>query len=125
MAGLYSPVILGQHGTAASNISNILSQGFKSGNLSWADLLQGGGRKVFTSTSPNLVSQYGDDVIDVITSAKNLRSPFGGGFTKKSIGFGDEIASTIAQANKGMKLAQKLRSGIYANSPLARRLLQK
>jgi hypothetical protein len=124
--GLYSPVNLAQHGTSAINIPNIVNQGFIPKNFSWADLFQGGGKKVFTSTSPNLLSQYGDDVIDVISSARNLRTPFGGGidFTKGTIGFGDEIASTVGQANKGMRLARRLRAGAYANSPLARRLLQ-
>ena len=124
--GLYSPVNLAQHGTSAINIPNIVNQGFIPKNFSWADLFQGGGKKVFTSTSPNLLSQYGDDVIDVISSARNLRTPFGGGidFTKGTIGFGDEIASTVGQANKGMELARRLRAGAYANSPLARRLLQ-
>ena len=103
--GLYSPVNLAQHGTSAINIPNIVNQGFIPKNFSWADLFQGGGKKVFTSTSPNLLSQYGDDVIDVISSARNLRTPFGGGidFTKGTIGFGDEIASTVGQANKGME----------------------
>ena len=124
--GLYSPVNLAQHGTSAINIPNIVNQGFIPKNFSWADLFQGGGKKVFTSTSHNLLSQYGDDVIDVISSARNLRTPFGGGidFTKGTIGFGDEIASTVGQANKGMELARRLRAGAYANSPLARRLLQ-
>tara|TARA_R100001129_G_scaffold100496_1_gene68696 strand:+ start:261 stop:1070 length:810 start_codon:yes stop_codon:yes gene_type:complete len=127
--GLYSPVNLAQHASSAENIANIIKQGFmptgvNSPGFQVADFFQPG-KKVFTSTSPNLLSQYGDDVVDVISSARNLRLPSGGiDFTKKTIGFGDEIASTVGQANKGMILAKKLRAGAYANSPLARRLLQ-
>ena len=128
--GLYSPVNLAQHASSAENIANIMKQGFipsgvNSPGFQVADFFQPG-KKVFTSTSPNLLSQYGDDVIDVISSARNLRTPFGGGidFTKGTIGFGDEIASTVGQANKGMELARRLRAGEFANSALAKRLLE-
>jgi len=127
--GLYSPVNFAQHASSAENIANIIKQGFmptgvNSPGFQVADFFQPG-KKVFTSTSPNLLSQYGDDVVDVISSAKNLRLPSGGiNFTRGTIGFGDEIASTVGQANKGMRLAGRLRAGAYANSPLARRLLQ-
>ena len=127
--GLYSPVTFAQHASSPRNIANIVKQGFipsgiNSPGFQVADLFQPG-KKVFTSTSPSLLSQYGDDVVDVISSARNLRLPSGGiDFTKGTIGFGDEIASTVGQANKGMRLAAKLRAGAYANSPLARRLLE-
>ena len=127
--GLYSPVTFAQHASSPRNIANIVKQGFipsgiNSPGFQVADLFQPG-KKVFTSTSPSLLSQYGDDTIDVISSARNLRLPSGGiDFTKGTIGFGDEIASTVGQANKGMRLAAKLRAGAYANSPLARRLLE-
>ena len=127
--GLYSPVNLAQHASSPRNIANIANKGFipsgiNSPGFQVADIFQPG-KKVFTSTSPNLLSQYGDDTIDVISSARNLRLPSGGiNFTKGTIGFGDEIASTVGQANKGMELAAKLRAGAYANSPLARRLLE-
>ena len=127
--GLYSPVNLAQHASSAENIANIIKQGFmptgvNSPGFQVADFFQPG-KKVFTSTSPNLLSQYGDDVVDVISSARNLRLPSGGvNFTKGTIGFGDEIVSTVDQANKGMELARRIRAGAYANSPLARRLLQ-
>ena len=127
--GLYSPVNLAQHASSAENIANIIKQGFmptgvNSPGFQVADFFQPG-KKVFTSTSPNLLSQYGDDVVDVISSARNLRLPSGGvNFTKGTIGFGDEIVSTVNQANKGMELARRIRAGAYANSPLARRLLQ-
>ena len=127
--GLYSPVNLAQHASSAENIANIIKQGFipsgaSSPGFQIADIFQPG-KKVFTSTSPNLLSQYGDDVVDVISSAKNLRLPSGGiDFTKGTIGFGDEIVSRVDQANKGMELARKLRAGQFANSALARRLLE-
>jgi hypothetical protein len=127
--GLYSPVNLAQHASSAENIANIIKQGFipsgaSSPGFQIADIFQPG-KKVFTSTSPNLLSQYGDDVVDVISSAKNLRLPSGGiDFTKGTIGFGDEIVSRVDQANKGMELARRLRAGEFANSALARRLLE-
>ena len=127
--GLYSPVNLAQHASSAENIANIIKQGFipsgaSSPGFQIADIFQPG-KKVFTSTSPSLLSQYGDDVVDVISSAKNLRLPSGGiDFTKGTIGFGDEIVSKVDQANKGMELARRLRAGEFANSALARRLLE-
>ena len=127
--GLYSPVNLAQHASSAENIANIMKQGFipsgvNSPGFQVADFFQPG-KKVFTSTSPNLLSQYGDDTIDVISSARNLRLPSGGiNFGKGTIGVGTEIVSPLSQANKGMELAAKLRAGAYANSPLARRLLE-
>jgi hypothetical protein len=127
--GLYSPVNFAQHASSAENIANIIKQGFmptgvNSPGFQVADFFQPG-KKVFTSTSPNLLSQYGDDVVDVISSAKNLRLPSGGiNFGKGTIGLGTEIVSPLSQANKGMELARRLRAGAYANSPLARRLLQ-
>jgi len=130
MVGLYSPVNLTQHASSAENIANIIKQGFipsgiNSPGFTVADMFQGPGKKVFTSTSPNLLSQYGDEVVDVINSAKNLRLPSGGiNFGKKTIGLGTEIVNTPFQANKGMRLAERLRAGAYANSPLAKRLLQ-
>ena len=80
--GLYSPVNLAQHASYAENIANIMKQGFipsgvNSPGFQVADFFQPG-KKVFTSTSPNLLSQYGDDVVDVISSARNLRLPSGG-----------------------------------------------
>jgi hypothetical protein len=121
MVGLSTYAELTKHGTPAMNVSNILSQGFKPGNLSWA-----GANKIFSSSSPNLISKYGDAAIDLVTPRGfwESRLPFGGGISKEGIGFGSERASSVAQANKGMKFAQRLRAGAYPNSALAQKLLQ-
>ena len=121
MAGLSTYAELTRHGTPAMNVSNILSQGFKPGNLSWA-----GANKIFSSSSPNLISKYGDAAIDLVTPRGfwESRLPFGGGISKEGIGFGSERASSVAQANKGMRFARRLRAGAYPNSALAQKLLQ-
>tara|TARA_R100001015_G_C4590110_1_gene145702 strand:+ start:141 stop:1082 length:942 start_codon:yes stop_codon:yes gene_type:complete len=127
--GLYSPVTLTRHGTSAINVPNIRSQGFipsgaSSPGFQVADVFQSG-PKVFTSASPNLVAQYGDEAIDVITSAGNLRLPSGGvNLGAGTFGFGTEVISTPTQADKGMRLAEKLTSGAYPTSATARRLLE-
>ena len=104
MAGLSTYAELTRHGTPAMNVSNILSQGFKPGNLSWA-----GANKIFSSSSPNLISKYGDAAIDLVTPRGfwESRLPFGGGISKEGIGFGSERASSVAQANKGMRFARR------------------
>tara|TARA_R100001129_G_scaffold25417_1_gene16728 strand:- start:83 stop:1030 length:948 start_codon:yes stop_codon:yes gene_type:complete len=127
--GLYSPVTLTRHGTSAINVPNIRSQGFipsgaSSPGFQVADVFQSG-PKVFTSASPNLVAQYGDEAIDVITPAGNLRLPSGGvNLGAGTFGFGTEVISTPTQADKGMRLAEKLTSGAYPTSATARRLLE-
>ena len=120
MAGLSSIVNLGYHGTSPAIADAIATSGFKGGTVpTWA-----GKGSVFTSPNINVASRYGPKQLGVVTSAKNLTSPFGGGFNKSGISFGKEIVSNPAQATKGMGLYDKLMSGKYANSPLAKRLLK-
>ena len=127
--GLFSPVTITQHGTSGINVPNIRSQGFipsgaSSPGFQIADIFQSG-PKVFTSTDPDLIAQYGDEFIDVITPEGNLRLPSGGiNLGAGTFGFGTEVISTPTQADKGMRLAEKLRSGVYPTSATARRLLE-
>ena len=127
--GLYSPVTITKHGTSGINIPNIKAQGFipsgaSSPGFQIADIFQEG-PKVFTSTDPNLIAQYGDEFVEVITPEGNLRLPSGGiNLGAGTFGFGTEVVSTPTQADKGMRLVEKLRSGVYPTSATARRLLE-
>jgi len=119
MSGLSSIVNLGYHGTSAAIADAIATSGFKGGTFpTWA-----GKGNIFTS-NPNVASRYGTSQLGVVTSAKNLTSPIGGGIGQGGISFGKEVVTNPAQATKGMNLYNKLISGKYANSPLAKRLLE-
>ena len=109
--GLYSPVTITKHGTSGINIPNIRAQGFipsgaSSPGFQIADIFQEG-PKVFTSTDPNLIAQYGDEFVEVITPEGNLRLPSGGiNLGAGTFGFGTEVVSTPTQADKGMRLVE-------------------
>ena len=120
MAGLSGIVNIGYHGTSPTKAASIAASGFRGGNIpTWA-----GTGKTFTSPNINVASRYGPSRLGVVSSARNLTSPIGGGFNKYGISFGKEIVSNPAQATKGMNLYNKLMSGIYSSSPTAQRLLQ-
>jgi len=120
MAGLSSIANIGFHGTNPAIAEAIAASGFKGGTIpTWA-----GTGKTFTSPNINVASKYGPSQLGVVTSGKNLTSPFGGGIGQGGISFGKEIVTKPAQATKGMNLYNKLMSGTYANSPLAKRLLE-
>ena len=119
MAGLSGIANIGYHGTNPAIAEAIAASGFRGGNIpTWA-----GTGKVFTS-NPNVASRYGTSQLGVVTSGRNLTSPFGGGIGKGGISFGKEIVTNPGQATKGMNLYNKLMSGIYSSSPTAQRLLQ-
>ena len=119
MAGLSSIVNLGYHGTIPERAASIAASGFKGGTFpTWA-----GKGNIFTS-NPNVASRYGTSQLGVVTSAKNLTSPIGGGIGQGGISFGKEVVTSPGQATKGMNLYNKLMSGAYTSSPTAQRLLQ-
>ena len=118
-AGLSSIVNLGYHGTSPAIADAITASGFTGGKVpTWA-----GKGNVFTSPNINVASRYGPSKLGVVTSAKNLTSPIGGGFNKSGISFGKEIVSSPTQATKGMNFYNRLMSGKYPNSALANKLL--
>ena len=138
MAGLSSIVNLGYHGTSPSNLRSIANIGFQGGAGQSSKILGtnmpswGGTGKVYTST-PNVASTYGPRQIPLVQSAKHLSLPGGGtpgqtltealkNFAKTKFGF--ETALSPGQANKGMSLYNKLASGKYPTSAMAKRLLQ-
>ena len=138
MAGLSSIVNLGYHGTIPERAASIAASGFKGGIGQSSQFLGmnmpswGGTGKVYTST-PNVASTYGPSQLGVVKSAKNLTLPGGGipgqTFTEalKNIAktkFGFETALSPEQANKGMSLYNKLASGKYPTSAMAKRLLE-
>jgi hypothetical protein len=119
MAGLSSIANIGFHGTSPASAEAIAASGFKGGTFpTWA-----GTGNVFTS-NPSVASRYGPSQLGVVTSGKNLTSPFGGGIGQGGISFGKEVVTSPGQATKGMNLYNKLMSGIYSSSPTAQRLLQ-
>jgi hypothetical protein len=119
MAGLSSIVNIGYHGTSPAIADAIAASGFKGGTFpTWA-----GKGNIFTSNI-DVAKRYGPRQLGVVTSARNLTSPIGGGIGQGGISFGKEIVTKPAQATKGMNLYNKLMSGAYANSPMAQRLLQ-
>ena len=119
MAGLSSIANIGFHGTSPAIAEAIAASGFKGGTFpTWA-----GTGNVFTS-NPSVASRYGPSQLGVVTSGKNLTSPFGGGIGQGGISFGKEVVTSPGQATKGMNLYNKLMSGIYSSSPTAQRLLQ-
>jgi len=120
MAGLSSIANIGFHGTNPAIAEAIAASGFKGGTIpTWA-----GTGKTFTSPNINVASRYGPSQLGVVTSGRNLTSPFGGGIGQGGISFGKEIVTQPGQATKGMNLYNKLMSGIYSSSPSAQRLLQ-
>ena len=120
MAGLSSIANIGFHGTNPAIAEAIAASGFKGGTFpTWA-----GTGKTFTSPNINVASRYGPSQLGVVTSGKNLTSPFGGGIGQGGISFGKEVVTSPGQATKGMNLYNKLMSGIYSSSPTAQRLLQ-
>jgi len=120
MAGLSSIVNLGYHGTSPAIADAITASGFTGSKVpTWA-----GTGKTFTSPNINVAQRYGPRQLGVVSSARNLTSPIGGGIGQGGISFGKEIVTKPAQATKGMNLYNKLMSGTYANSPLAKRLLE-
>jgi len=117
-AGLSSTVNLGYHGTSPAIADAIAKSGFKGGTVpTWA-----GKGNVFTSPNINVASRYGPSKLGVVTSAKNLTSPIGGGFNKSGISFGKEIVSSPTQATKGMNAFERMKLK-YPNSPTFQRLL--
>ena len=120
MAGLSSIANIGFHGSNPAIAEAIAASGFKGGTFpTWA-----GTGKTFTSPNINVASRYGPSQLGVVTSGKNLTSPFGGGIGQGGISFGKEVVTSPGQATKGMNLYNKLMSGIYSSSPTAQRLLQ-
>ena len=120
MAGLSSIANIGFHGTNPAIAEAIAASGFKGGTIpTWA-----GTGKTFTSPNINVASRYGPSQLGVVTSGRNLTSPFGGGIGQGGISFGKEVVTQPGQATKGMNLYNKLMSGIYSSSPTAQRLLQ-
>ena len=120
MAGLSSIANIGFHGTNPAIAEAIAASGFKGGTFpTWA-----GTGKTFTSPNINVASRYGPSQLGVVTSGKNLTSPFGGGIGQGGISFGKEVVTSPGQATKGMNLYNKLTSGAYTSSPTAQRLLQ-
>ena len=118
MAGLSSIVNLGYHGTSPAIADAIATSGFKGGTVpTWA-----GKGNVFTSNI-DVAQRYGPKQLGVVTSAKNLTSPFGGGFNKSGISFGKEIVSNPAQATKGLNAFERMKLK-YPNSPTFQRLLK-
>ena len=138
MAGLSSIVNLGYHGTIPERAASIAASGFKGGIGQSSQFLGmnmpswGGTGKVYTST-PNVASTYGPRQIPLVQSARHLSLPGGGtpgqtftealkNFAKTKFGF--ETALSPGQANKGMSLYNKLASGKYPTSAMAKRLLE-
>jgi hypothetical protein len=120
MAGLSSIVNLGYHGTSPAIADAITASGFTGSKVpTWA-----GTGKTFTSPNINVAQRYGPRQLGVVSSARNLTSPIGGGIGQGGISFGKEVVTNPAQATKGMNLYNKLISGTYATSPLAKRLLE-
>ena len=119
MTGLSGVLNLRYHGTSPAIADAIAASGFKGGTFpTWA-----GKGNIFTSNI-DVAKRYGPRQLGVVTSARNLTSPIGGGIGQGGISFGKEIVTKPAQATKGMNLYNKLMSGAYANSPMAQRLLQ-
>ena len=119
MAGLSSIVNLGYHGTSPAIADAIATSGFRGGTVpTWA-----GKGNVFTSPNINVASRYGPSKLGVVTSAKNLTSPIGGGFNKSGISFGKEIVSNPTQATKGLNAFERMKLK-YPNSPTFQRLLK-
>jgi|18_taG_2_1085343.scaffolds.fasta_scaffold36579_1 hypothetical protein len=137
MAGLSSIVNLGYHGTSPSNLRSIANIGFQGGTGQSTKILGtninvGRTGKVYTST-PNVASTYGPRQIPLVQSAKHLKVPGGGtpgktftealkNFAKTKFGF--ETALKPDQATKGMNFYNRLASGKYPTSAMAKRLLQ-
>ena len=124
--GLKSILNIGYHGSPF--YQDIMSQGFKGGTGQSSRFLGmkmptwAGSGKTFVGSNPNVALRYGAP-IEVAKSARNFTLPFGGGFDKSGISFGKETALDPKQATKGMRLMEKLRSGVYSASPTAQRLL--
>ena len=107
---------IGYHGSPF--YQDIMSGGFKGSRIpTWAGL-----GKTFTSPSSNVALRYGAP-LEIAQSGKNFTLPFGGGFDKSGISLGGETPLDPKQATKGMRLMEKLRSGVYSGSPMAQRLL--
>ena len=120
MAGLSSIVNLGYHGTSPAIADAITASGFTGSKVpTWA-----GTGKTFTSPNINVAQRYGPRQLGVVSSARNLTSPIGGGIGQGGISFGKEIVTQPGQATKGMSLYNKLMSGAYTSSPTAQRLLK-
>jgi len=114
--GLSSNVRMTYHGTPSKNLASIASKGFQGSRVpTWA-----GFGKTFTTPNINVASRYGKP-INVLSSARNLTSPFGGGIGRGGISFGSEVVQSPGQATKGMNLASKL--GTRYTGPTAQRLL--
>ena len=117
---------IGYHGSPF--YQDIMGQGFKGGAGQSSRFLGmkmptwAGSGKTFVGSNPNVALRYGVP-IEVAKSARNFTLPFGGGFDKSGISFGKETALDPKQATKGMRLMEKLRSGVYSGSPTAQRLL--
>ena len=126
MAGLGGNINIGYHGSPF--YQDILGQGFKGGTGQSSQIFGrslpswGGSGGTYTTGNPGAALRYGAP-IEVAQSARNFTLPFGGGLDRSGISFGSETRLRPDQATKGMNLMQKLRSGIYANSPMAQRLL--
>jgi len=126
MAGLGGNINIGYHGSPF--YQDILGQGFKGGTGQSSQIFGrslpswGGSGGTYTTGNPGAALRYGAP-IEVAQSARNFTLPFGGGIDRSGISFGSETRLRPDQATKGMNLMQKLRSGIYANSPMAQRLL--
>jgi hypothetical protein len=107
---------IGYHGSPF--YQNIMSGGFKGSRIpTWA-----GFGKTFTSPSSNVAMRYGVP-LEIAQSSRNFTLPFGGGLDKSGISLGGETPLNPKQATKGMRLMEKLRSGVYSGSPMAQRLL--
>ena len=86
MAGLSSIVNIGYHGTSPAIADAIAASGFKGGTFpTWA-----GKGNIFTSNI-DVAKRYGPRQLGVVTSARNLTSPIGGGIGQGGISFGNEI----------------------------------
>jgi hypothetical protein len=107
---------IGYHGSPF--YQDIMSGGFKGSRIpTWA-----GFGKTFTSPSSNVAMRYGVP-LEIAQSSRNFTLPFGGGLDKSGISLGGETPLNPKQATKGMRLMEKLRSGVYSGSPMAQRLL--
>jgi len=117
--GLYSPVNISQHATSPASAANIAKVGFQPGYPGWA-----GANKIYSSADPNVLKHYGTSKIGMVTPEGN-RLPWGGGISKHGVNLSTagESAMGIEKANKAREFYERLRSGRYANSPAAQRLL--
>ena len=119
LLGLYSPVNISQHATSPANAANIARVGFQPCNPGWA-----GTSKIYSSPSADVYKHYGTSKIGMVTPEGN-RLPFGGGLSRHGVTLSTagESAMGIEKANKAREFYNRLKSGMYANSPSAQRLL--